>query len=1162
MSLTPNEQLFERLRKIIDRNSLSEANITNEALISSWQELLNYMTTEDKEEIQKNVPLVTENISMADIDTIFEYINRMADMDSQENDPQKYNWSQLVNYFKNQINNFNDNTSSGFTDAEKSLWNESLNKALVNFFSKIDPNFLSETEDSDSILTQKYPEIWDNFGDDIDEGAHLEIEGGIPVDGEVKNFRINDIRKADAGFNFTLFAPWVKPQYNINGVTYSIVRGIDKIISVLGNDTQLQFTRGKIAKKIIENPDGTTEEIEIENGWIRLLMPKYLRYVEVEDLNRNFWVIAQVITGICAYLFADDSPIAEAFGNIFNELVQLWENILYLWVGLSILSQQNFVIDVHQEILYLPNNNIQHSQKFDNFGDCAITRNDNNLWQKIDERLEYLKDTYPESHLVILPVVRQDNYKHNYYSQEFYPGIWIYDRNKDIVFHINFIQENGDKLVFNIKDYADQLYAIREDETHYYYFYPWSAAEELSDNNIYYALLRPIYDLSEVVYQKYDNNIWGFKINKMAIEFKDIIPYIAKVSSQETQGNQIVKATSNGITISESSESVNFNMVWHVTVASHSSTVTSPAINTTEIQRGYYQGELLSHFNTTPEIDWVVNADAVRTIPAYNEITGNRFDAYPAIQEDLNKAMTSARNSKIMAELEKNKIDNISFFSSIFGYFAEINMSDLGDIVREDEYNTWLASLNTNLANDVSIVNLFKQFDLDEDSPNLELKKNLVCQIILYQMALDPIFNENQLQANSFDIYTNHFFAYDSTKTIKNWDNELALALMNGISSNSVIFRTVTRSTYGAYGPTHISDQTIMFKDKNQKVSVQYFSRIPGYYNLGTFTKGAYIKIPHKEIMEFPDYYARDYQAIPNYRYWYDNAPVWNGHEITTGAGEGEAVQFLIMKKKGAEALNEDNWCITYIRISQGGTMLPKTRSTVDTSIGPYTYPFIYGTETYGSQTSHDSSYYFNYKESLQNFLNNPGSPDIDQCKNYLYEYDDMISSFTEDERGYLEEIGLLMTIDGQRFYPCFSLTEQMTIGVFTVDRQWAEEVYLWNWENRKWYRYDDASDGSETVIGEKDTIDGIRDAYEFVNDKCPTYSWEVYKAKRDGGTEAGIRSEDIRAEKFNLDDDYTSLYAKYKSWGWDKPFRDFFENELNIDSNGQIIEPEGENDG
>jgi hypothetical protein len=50
-------------------------------------------------------------------------------------------------------------------------------------------------------------------------------------------------------------------------------------------------------------------------------MDKYTRNVEVEDLNRNFWVISQVLTAVCAYLFDEDSPVIDMFKRLLNEIV-------------------------------------------------------------------------------------------------------------------------------------------------------------------------------------------------------------------------------------------------------------------------------------------------------------------------------------------------------------------------------------------------------------------------------------------------------------------------------------------------------------------------------------------------------------------------------------------------------------------------------------------------------------------------------------------------------------------------------------------------------------------------------------------------------------------------------------------------------------------------
>jgi hypothetical protein len=65
-------------------------------------------------------------------------------------------------------------------------------------------------------------------------------------------------------------------------------------------------------------------------------MPRYLRYVEVEDLNRNFWVISEVLTGICEFIFGN--KLKPLLDSILNELIQLWQNTQYLWAMYAVLS--------------------------------------------------------------------------------------------------------------------------------------------------------------------------------------------------------------------------------------------------------------------------------------------------------------------------------------------------------------------------------------------------------------------------------------------------------------------------------------------------------------------------------------------------------------------------------------------------------------------------------------------------------------------------------------------------------------------------------------------------------------------------------------------------------------------------------------------------------
>jgi len=193
------------------------------------------------------------------------------------------------------------------------FWNESMNKLLAYFYAKIDP------EGAESLEKTNTDEVLPDTNNVFEDGA-------IPTDGTIKNFYMKDVRRADAGFTFNAGGPWVKPQYNIDGETYKYVRGIDKIISVLANDAELQFTRS------------ANKENENYPKYLRLLMPKYLRYVEVEDLNRNFWVIGQTISAISAYLFSDDSPLKNGLKGALDEIAQLWENVFFLWLTAAATS--------------------------------------------------------------------------------------------------------------------------------------------------------------------------------------------------------------------------------------------------------------------------------------------------------------------------------------------------------------------------------------------------------------------------------------------------------------------------------------------------------------------------------------------------------------------------------------------------------------------------------------------------------------------------------------------------------------------------------------------------------------------------------------------------------------------------------------------------------
>ena len=124
---------------------------------------------------------------------------------------------------------------------------------------------------------------------------------------------VEDILKANAGYSFNQSGDsgeWVRPLTNIDEEKYGEVRNSDKIEGVLNSEKNMQFTHTQT--------EGQSDNKNQITKYIRLLMPKYTRRVEVEDLNRNFWVIGQVLTAISAYLFDDDGPLTNMLKRLLN----------------------------------------------------------------------------------------------------------------------------------------------------------------------------------------------------------------------------------------------------------------------------------------------------------------------------------------------------------------------------------------------------------------------------------------------------------------------------------------------------------------------------------------------------------------------------------------------------------------------------------------------------------------------------------------------------------------------------------------------------------------------------------------------------------------------------------------------------------------------------
>lgn len=434
----------------------------------------------------------------------------------------------------------------------KNLWNESIKTAVAYLCSKVLSN------------TTKIP--------------NTEIT-------------IEDIKNANAGNSFEENGEWVKPYTNVDGDNYSDVRGNDKIKSVLTNDKKLQYTNETI------------------NKYIRLLMPQYTRRVEIEDLNRNFWVIGQTIAGISAYLFDGNSPINTIFKSLISEVNQLWENLLYLW-------SDQIVTDVHREVVYLPSSNYMSEMKFDNF--------DKNLsaWKSettVINRLQYLVDAYPKSHLCIIPIVRCNNYYKNYYSREYVLGVFFYDRNKkewsrqDIVRtsgtynYFTFEEDSSEHTVIKIEPNKSKIYglAIDEQQLQYQYYYPLSDVGEIAGitASSFFGGIRITISSFSCTYNIEAQEETAKFNGSFVINFID---YVEDIVSQQKYSERFVQ---------------NFGSSSSATATKINNPPTqSDSIKTIEINKGFYLGEIPTQVAGAVTISYEVNIVPVSLPPIVESI--------------------------------------------------------------------------------------------------------------------------------------------------------------------------------------------------------------------------------------------------------------------------------------------------------------------------------------------------------------------------------------------------------------------------------------------------------------------------------------------------------------------------------------------------------------
>lgn len=677
----------------------------------------------------------------------------------------------------------------------------------------------------------------------------------LPEERVLVNMRVPD---AAEHYRFKVVKnPWVIPWYNFDAETYSYVRGEDKRVSALTDSNKLDFTR---------------EQSEQLCRWIRLLMPRYKRKVEVEDLNRNFWVIGQVLAGISADLFDEDRQIQSMIKGLLKEIGQLWENMVYLWAALALLSQDRFYSQTHDEIVFIQYDSLRPYLKYDNIIDIQTQ----GYVDAINSRLNYLLQKYPEKNLCILPIIRLNNYEKNYYAQVWYPGIWFYDRNIDNDWeHVLFPGSNG--IVINLEDYNEYIYSLNEQEEVYSYVTPLKYSEDvISDNELrYYGLARDEIVLDCNLYER-EGERWERRVDlNCNINLYDLA---RKLVTSEEENHYIYKLTYSydGTTP--------VSTIYNILTDEEESPLDNQDPQTAVITKGYYQGELLSTSNDVSKVIYDIYVLPSATLKP----TTMTLEEILAQYNTASCAQMRAEDEKVLTKIIDNFVDyntlpaefwtqeRLGRFSTPTFFFGN-NGQDV-NYTRENAIHSFYKSTEKAYQTQAEWqTQNQKYFRMNGD-------KNLESTILFVEGRRGTDYSSNLTS----DADPEQYFPYDGNNT-------------DGLTMSFNESASIRSSSTGAVISLPIKNQRAFgFYSMHKSVNLPTSTVHTTYTNAGRdLDAGSYIKNDDTRV----PYAAAATEDVDSFKHW----------SIVSGAG-GE--QWLVGIKNGETAFTPDNWLVVKVEES------------------------------------------------------------------------------------------------------------------------------------------------------------------------------------------------------------------------------------------------------
>lgn len=430
------------------------------------------------------------NCTVADINAFWKIlIEYLSDTDRiDEHFHQNENVSSVMGFIQTK----SDKDIVDVDDVANDYWNESI-KNMAIFYNNHIKNPVQRENTWNTLLRSVVGNGRISMSSDPDNQP-------TPADEYPRRYNSYDIANADAGFKFgeckdsSNWTQLTRPWYNADDwATYYKVR--TDYSDSQDNEVEPTMPKEKIDNRAATsdaNMHFTRQQVNGENDqdndiyrWIRLLMPCNSRRVAVEDLNRNFWVIGNTMAAICSYIFGPASPSQYLIKNSLKEIAELWENIMYLWAAVAV-EKQGGTKGIKTIILPLNEQNSKYCtyEKYDNIHFYLPPQYDGVSGQSnyMRQQIQQVIDKYSKYHLCILVYTKNNNYYKNYFAQQIFRGVWLYNSitKKHSWFPTVY---QGLQLKFAPEDFSTKLYAAREEEFGYKWCYPLSNIPYVRDDS-------------------------------------------------------------------------------------------------------------------------------------------------------------------------------------------------------------------------------------------------------------------------------------------------------------------------------------------------------------------------------------------------------------------------------------------------------------------------------------------------------------------------------------------------------------------------------------------------------------------------------------------------------------------------------------------------------